>query len=318
MTPAARAFFDSFHRRAGRLSPEAAAALLKAWRRIAESYSEREMASLIATGRIERLLAQAFSEAKLDAALAPVRDRIRGAVSEGVRFTGQQLPRAAAREIVVAFNILSPDVITAVRALETRALGALKDDVRETVRAYVENGLRDGVAPRTVARQLRSVIGLAPNQEAAVRNFERMLRDGDREALTRALRDRRFDATLNKAFGADGKALTQAQIETMTAAYRKRMVAFNANTISRTTTLDSMKLGQRLSIDKAIELGVYDADRLKKTWVGVMDERERPEHVAMEGDTVAYDASFSNGEMIPGESSYNCRCLARYFSARAA
>ena len=30
----------------------------------------------------------------------------------------------------------------------------LAEGVRETVRAYVENGLRDGVGPATIARQI--------------------------------------------------------------------------------------------------------------------------------------------------------------------
>jgi uncharacterized protein with gpF-like domain len=45
-----------------------------------------------------------------------------------------------------------------------------------------------------------------------------------------------------------------------------------------------------------------------KTWFGVMDERERDEHVALEGETVGIDENFSNG--IPYPSEPNCRCAA--------
>lgn len=43
-----------------------------------------------------------------------------------------------------------------------------------------------------------------------------------------------------------------------------------------------------------------------KTWSGSLDDRERDEHVAMEGETVPIDETFSNGLMYPSEP--NCRC----------
>lgn len=43
-----------------------------------------------------------------------------------------------------------------------------------------------------------------------------------------------------------------------------------------------------------------------KTWFGVMDEKERDEHVEMEGETVGVDEPFSNGLQYPSEP--NCRC----------
>jgi SPP1 gp7 family putative phage head morphogenesis protein len=45
-----------------------------------------------------------------------------------------------------------------------------------------------------------------------------------------------------------------------------------------------------------------------KTWFGVMDDRERDEHVALEGETVGIDENFSNGLQYPSEP--NCRCAA--------
>lgn len=44
-----------------------------------------------------------------------------------------------------------------------------------------------------------------------------------------------------------------------------------------------------------------------KTWFGVMDAKERDEHVALEGETVGIDANFSNGLQYPSEP--NCRCM---------
>jgi len=44
----------------------------------------------------------------------------------------------------------------------------------------------------------------------------------------------------------------------------------------------------------------------KKSWLTAGDERVRPEHAAMDGETVGLDEAFSNGLMYPSEP--NCRC----------
>jgi hypothetical protein len=204
-------------------------------------------------------------------------------------------------------------VIDAVRQLETRVMTTLDASIRETVRAYVENGLRDGASPRTVARGLRSVIGLAPNQETAVANFEKALRGENPNATPTdyKLRDKRFDRTLAKG------PLSEAQIEKMVTAYRKRMVAFNAETNARTAALDAQKLAQRLAWEDAIAKGLVEPGSLYKTWRGVMDDSERDTHIAMEGDTVPFDQPHTNGQMIPGEGEWGCRCV-DVISVRAA
>jgi hypothetical protein len=272
------------------------------------------MERLIAAGDVDAIFRDVLTEPAFAIAFKQVREQIQTATAKHVRYFTRDLPFGGKMNgtLAVGFDVLNPKVIDAIRALDTKVMTTLTDDVRETTRAFVENGLRDGVGPRTIARDLRAVIGLAPNQEQAVRNFRAMLEAGDREALTRALRDKRFDKTLQRALGADGKGLSAAQIEKMTEAYRKRMIAHNAETIARTASLDAMKLGQHLSWQDAIDKGIVDGSRLKKTWVGVMDSRERPEHVAMEGDTVPWDQPYSNGNLTPGDDTFNCRCISRY------
>jgi hypothetical protein len=164
--------------------------------------------------------------------------------------------------------------------------------------------------PRTIARDLRDRLSLAPTQEAAVENFQRLLEDGDTEAFTRELRDRRFDGTIRKAFAGGG--LTKEQVAKMVESYRLRMETFNAETIARTAALDAQKLGQKLTWDAAVARGDLDGGRLTKTWTGVMDSRERPEHVAMEGQTVPYNDPYSNGQMVPGDDEFNCRCISLF------
>jgi uncharacterized protein with gpF-like domain len=287
--------------------------MMKAFRVIAQSYSEQELARLISTGQIERVIETAFSDNVLNAAYAPVRDRIRSGVTDGVRyFVKQDIPVPKSGTIGIAFDSLSPYVVEAIKKLETKVITNLKDNVRETVRQHIERGLTEGLSPKQMSKGLREIIGLSPNQELAVSNYEKALRGEGRNPLDYKLRDKRFDKTLAK-----GKPLTEEQIQRQVGAYRTRLVNHNALTNARTAALDTQKLAQKLSWQSAIDQGIVDGDRLQKTWIGVMDSRERPEHVAMEGETVPWNVPFSNGEDVPGSSTYNCRCVSRYTQRRA-
>lgn len=301
-----REFWLRVNRRASTLTPDMAADVLRAFEVIRESLSDADVARMMATREIEAIIDAAL----LDRAFLPLRERIILATRKGFDATVKDLPRAGKVDGVIAvqFDLLSPDVITAIRKLDSRVINTLKDDVRETVRAHIENGLRDGRAPKSVAREIRSIIGLAPNQEQAIRNFRRALEGTNPNASPTdyQLRDRRFDAALRKG------ELTADQIDTMTAAYRRRMIAFNANTNARTATLDSYKLGQEISWKNARDNGVIPVGyELVKTWVQIDRPSKRESHIPLHGETVPFDSAYSNGETVPGEADYNCGCLSR-------
>jgi hypothetical protein len=284
--------------------------MMKAFRVIAQSYSEQELARLISTGQIERVLETAFNDTQLNAAYAPVRDRIRSGVTEGVKYFSRDIPKQGT--IGINFDSLSPHVIEAIRKLETKVITSQRDDIRETVRQHIERGLSEGKAPKAVAKGLRDVIGLSPHQGNIVANYEKALRGEGRNPLDYKLRDKRFDGSIKKG------ALTESQIEKQAGAYRSRMIKHNAETNARTAMLDSQKLAQKLSWQSAIDQGIVDGSRLTKTWIGIMDAREREEHRAMEGQTVGFFARYTNGEDVPGESTYNCRCISRITQKRVA
>ncbi|MBA3890553.1 MAG: hypothetical protein H0X64_08475 [Gemmatimonadaceae bacterium] len=310
MTAAERVLWQRVQRRAAQFEPELARAILAAFAVIRERLTEAELEQAIALGGVERLVGQVMEQAARDVVYRPIRERMRANLAQGVKYFARDLPRAGRIDGVlsVGFDVLNPRMIDAVRALETRVITNMREGIRDTVRAHVENALRDGASARTAARQLRDVIGLAPNQEEAVRNFRRALAgaDGARNPLDYKLRDRRFDGSIAKG------NLTPAQIDAQVEAYRRRMLAFNATTNAKTVAMDTQRLAQRLSWEDAIAKGIVEEGDLQKTWRGTMDDRERAEHVAMERETVGFSQPFSNGQMIPGDSDYNCRCLAIY------
>lgn len=318
MTQIKAAYWLRIQRRAASYTPDIRAAMLQALKILADGMDEQSLARFISSGQLDKLIDEMLSDAKMNVAFSRAQKTINTALANSARTTSKDLPDGGKinGRVSVTFNMLNPRHIDAIRQLDQTVLQKMKADVREVVRAYIENGLRDGVNPVAVARDLRSYIGLAPNQVEAVTNFQQMLITGDREALTRALRDRRFDATLRKALGQGGTGLSTEQVKTMTDAYARRFTAFNAETNARTAALQAMKLGQQLTWQDAADNGLVDADRLMKRWVGVKDDRERESHLEMEGDTVPFRAPFSNGQMVPGEDEYNCRCVAYYFEER--
>lgn len=308
MTGDDRLFWLRVHRRAQQMEPDVRRAFLDALRIIRDALSDADIARLASTGDFELLFREVFSDALFQRATIAYRIRLRRIVERAFQYTVADLPSGGQVDgiLSVMFDHLNPAVLDAIRTMETRVLTQLAADVRAVVRAVVSQGLADGLAPRTIARGLRGVIGLGPTQVQEVENYRDALNGLNGRSVTDyTLRDRRLNPR------------TPEQIDKAVEAYRKRRIAQNAETTARTATLDAFKQGQRLAWEDAIRQGVVDRGRLRHMWIGVMDARERPTHVAMEHEVQPFDQPYSNGELVPGESTYNCRCLDRFFVASA-
>lgn len=310
MTPAERKLYAALERQAAAVRPELQAALLALWKVARTALSDAAIARAIRNGNVEELARAVQRVMQTEAAVLPVRDAIRTAYRQSAVAGLRTLPLPRSATIDLAFNWLNPRIVQSIQTLESTALGTLSTEAAETVRQVVRRGIEAGQGPRALIPQLRSSIGLAPNQEAAVENFRRALADGDfAKARGYALRDRRFDAALKK-----GGELTPAQVDRMTSAYRAKMQAWNAETHARTAALDATRAGQRASWETAIEQGGVDRTRIRKRWVATMDARVRPEHAEANGIEVRFDELFpvDGGVMTPGQGTYNCRCIAAY------
>ena len=313
MATKADLFWRRVHARASALVPESTRDFLRAFDVLRAKLTGRQVEAWIAAGAVDRLIAYALTDADFATAFSGYRARIQLVTRDAAAYFGKDIPGVPVKTVGVAFDYLNPRVVDAVRQLDTKMMQKLATETRQTVRDVIQAGLEAGAGPRTTAIALRDVLALAPNQLAAIQNYRDALVAGDKgKALGYELRDKRFDGITKRG------ALTPAQVDKMEAAYRLRMIAFNAETNARTATLDAFKLGQDLSWKDAKEKGFLgERDVLVKQWKGVMDAREREEHIAMEGETVPIDSPYSNGEMIPGESTYNCRCLSIVYARMA-
>jgi len=315
MTPTERALLLRVHRKTGTLTPELAAAILAAYRLIADRLPESEIARLVTTGAFDLLVASVISDTVLDIAFRPVRTALRRSLEQSVAYFARDLPTKA-RTIGIQFDVLNPNVLTALQSLDDKILPTLKSDVRESIRQALRAGIEAGENPRAVARGIRDVVGLAPNQLQSVLNLRRELETGQyATAAERELLDARFNLAKLDALSQSARA---ARIDTIVESYRTSFEAFHAETIARTAVLDAYKRGQALAWQQAVDDGIVDGGRLMKRWIQVQRPTKREAHIPLNGEVVAFDQPYSNGQMIPGETDYNCACMSMVFQARAA
>lgn len=221
------------------------------------------------------------------------------------------------RPLVVTFNVVNE---RAVRIMQNNQLNFVREFTREQTEATRQaliRGVREGLNPRAQARAFRDSIGLTSRQEAAVNNYSRLLRENNRQALERGLRDRRFDGTVRRAIN-NGKPLTDGQIDRMVGRYRERYLKYRSEVIARTEALQAAHEGTEEMFDQAIENGNIRADQLQARWHTRQDGRQRDSHDAMAGQTRPHGEPFVSGEgnlirypgdpQAPAEERIQCRC----------
>lgn len=219
-------------------------------------------------------------------------------------------------EIIFDFDATNPFVMRAMRENRMRLISGFSARQREATRLALLDGASRGVNPREMARIFRSSIGLTPYQVRVVNNFRRSLESNDSAVFQRALRDKRFDATIRRAIR-DGTPLTREQIDKMVGRYREKWLKYRAEVIARTEALRSVHLGEQMMFDQAIADGTLDPTNMQREWNTAKDERVRSSHSFMHNQTRGMQEEFTSGQghrtMHPGgfgvaSEDIQCRC----------
>lgn len=329
MTPAER-FIARVRRRLSALQPEAASAYLRGLRILVEWAGKRDVeravsvaystARTVGAGALpvamDDALRPLMTDGVIDAAFSRFRAVTQGAVGDGVMYFARDVPGAQRFDVNVNFGVLQPRVVEAIRTMDDRVTERLRGEVRASYRGIMEQAYVDGIGPRQAAGRVRHLLGLAPNELRQVANFRAALSGKDgRDWRTYTARDRRYDRTIAKAL--QGGGLTPERIDAMVEAYARKRLALSAEAHARTTMLNASKAGQQASWQSAVDQGIIDGSLLSKEWITVGDSKVRPDHVEMRGEVAAFDQPYSNGQVVPGESEWNCRCWSRIFARRA-
>ncbi|HSN26325.1 MAG TPA: phage minor head protein [Kofleriaceae bacterium] len=224
----------------------------------------------------------------------------------------------ATADSLVRFDQTDPAVIQAARQNQLEWVRDMTFETRQVVRQTISDGTQRGAHPLEIARDVRDSIGLTAQQEAAVRSYRRALESQDySNALDRQLSSGHSDRTIAAAQDA-GRALAKPQVDLAVERYRQAQVKARAEAIARTESLRNVHSGIESAFSQAIARGDIDADSVVKEWHHAGGGRySRPDHVALDGETVKWGETFSVGDAemkYPGDpaggadQTVNCRC----------
>jgi len=270
-------------------------------------------------------LAVLFEQGRFPEALALLDDMgpaFADAVNEAYIRAGQSTAAviaAAANRPLINFNSTNNRAVARMSITRGRLIQAMRENEQARLAVTLSEGLKDGLRMDEIARTFRDGLGLTPHQQKSVSNFRRLLETGDRQALSRTLRDRRFDPTLNRLLGADGEGLSAAQVDRMVERYEQRFIAHRSNVISRTESVRAVHEGDEDMWQQAVDNGSVRPEDITTRWVTSADERVRGSHSAMNGQLAEFGQPFTSGNgnqlrfpgdsMAPASDTINCRCV---------
>lgn len=202
--------------------------------------------------------------------------------------------RTAAGLVQVAFDGVNARAVIEMQMMRNRVIREMANQQIEVVRQVMTRGVTLGTNPLDIARDLRESIGLTARQESWVENYRRLLEQGESEALSRRLRDRRSDQRVRRA-SRGGEALTPAEVERMVSRYRERAVTYRARNIARTEALAAAHAGTDQMWDQAVSTGEINPRLLVRRWVTSGLPNRRDHHITMHGQKRPYGVMFVSG-----------------------
>lgn len=270
------------------------------------------------------------------ASFRPLDRAISQAYEAGGAATARTIPAVVGADgfrVIVQFNIRNLAAESWLAAHSSGLITGIIEDQRAAIRDYLRAGMERGINPRTTAldlvgrinaatgRREGGVIGLTQSQTRWLINYERELNAASpaemARALTRNLRDKRFDAAVRKAI-ANEEAIPAATREAAIRAYRNRALRYRAEVIARTESLTSLHAAQHAAMEQAIASGAVRADTVTFTWRSAKDDRVRDTHRAMNGQKKLYGEAFESPSgarlrfpgdpLAPIEETAQCRC----------
>jgi hypothetical protein len=239
---------------------------------------------------------------------------------------GPGTPGGPDRRITVDLDARRPDVERHLREYSLKRIREISDASRQTIRDVLVRASISGASTQQQAREIRDSIGLTSAQAGWVRTFRFQLDALDPRVMGRALRDRRFDPTVQKALDG-GPPLTEEQVDKMVAAYHRRTLAYRATMIARTEAIRAANVGgvagMRAQLEETPDFTVV------KTWQATTtDDRTRDSHVELHGKEVeGLDTPFIIQHPVTGatitirwphdteasaEETVQCRCTLKF------
>lgn len=277
------------------------------------------ISDLLQRGRLEEALAEAVRRAPN---LGDIYIKAFVAAAEDTAdFLGTSLAA-----LILSFDITNPFVFRVLQENRARVIREFLQGQERATRAAVLDSFQRGLSPAEQARAFRDSLGLTEMQVEAVNNYRRLLVAGDKAVFDRALRDRRFDPTIRRAFDS-GTPLTTAQLDRMVDRYRERSLIHRSEVIANSEALRAVFEGNEAMYLQAIESGNLDPNSITQKWKTTLQSNVRRSHRAMHDQVVPFGSEFTSGSgnksRHPGgfgraEEDINCHCALETLIAETA
>jgi len=274
---------------------------------IKDELTIKRLTQLIETGRIDTALNLANAHIT----------RFATQINQGYVTAGNSTADAISGVVSVTFDQTNFRAVEVMRNNRLNIIREFTASQRDASRQAMIEGISEGLNPRAQAVMFRDSIGLTGNQQAAVSNYKKLLESNSTESLTRRLRDRRFDSTVQNAIR-DGRPLTSSQIKRMVERYQDRYLRYRSEAIARTEALSNVSEGSHEMYRQAYDDGMLDPEEVTRRWNTRLDGDERDSHNAMHGQVRGALEPFISGDgnqlmhpgdrSAPGEDRVQCRC----------
>lgn len=334
MTPRAQArLLDRLEREYGPAIRRAFERSVKDWRR---RINLADVTRMIGAGDIAGVLAAVgvadtvFRDLEVEIARA-----FEGAGRAFTSFLPRNVRDPRGLAVQFRFDLRHPGAEAWLRREAAGLVTRIADDQRAAIRAFLTDGLQQGIAPRTTALRLAGIvnrttgireggiIGLSEPQTRYLANARAYLESGDRQYFQLTLRDKRLDPAIRAAMEA-GRAVPAEVRERALTQYSGRMLRERGRAISATETLNALRAGQHQAFVQGAQTGGVAEQDVTRTWDATADSRTRETHSAADGQSVTgRDTPFTVGGFpmkYPGDGSMGapakeiirCRCRVAY------
>ena len=278
------------------------------------------MVNSIKDGMVLKELEQMIIAGRLDEAFTMAEayvNRFAGQINQIFIAAGEDTASTLGTVAIIDFDITNYRAVNIMRLNRFEFVREFMAEQTITTRQALMEGVSRGLNPRAQARMFRESIGLTVRQQSAIENYRHLLSEGSTEALTRKLRDARFDRTIQAAIR-DGRSLSPEQINRMTLRYQERYVKYRSEVIARTESLSAVHEGKEELYQQAFDNGTLDPSKVIRKWHPARDARVRDTHWPMSGQERKVGEPFTTGGgvsiMYPGDRNapakerIQCRC----------
>lgn len=261
--------------------------------------------------------------------LWPLEEAVRGTFLQGGASVAGSLP--AGLQGRFGFNGRHPRAEAIIRQIGAALVTAVEQEQIEAVRLVMTDAMETNRPAREVALDITGrmnrftrqreggIIGLTSQQTDWVINSRRDLNTLDERYFTRALRDKRYDATVRKAIK-DGKPLAAADVDRIVNRYKDRMLDYRGKIVARNEAFSAQAAGRHEAYQQMLDMP--EVATITKRWIHGFSREPREDHKAMNGTVLRFDEDFvmSDGARMAyphdprggAKHSISCKCTVFY------